>query len=871
MSGFKKWCFVLGLVCFANASEDDFRINQLGYYPASNKTAIIIGTQDSLFEIINGSDETVFNGILSETIVWSASGDTLKQADFTSFTEEGVFRLRVSDKGTSYPFRISLNVLYNVAEASLKSFYYQRSSMALDADYAGVFARAAGHPDTLCMYHVSTGVDTSLRGSSPGGWYDAGDYGKYVVNAGITVGTMLSFYENYPDYFEDGTMNIPESGNGVNDLLDEVKYELDWLKTMQDSDGGVFHKLTTLNFPGMIMPSGDKSMRYFIGKPTSAALDFAAVMAMAGRIYESIDHEYAQDCITRAKDAWQWAVDNPAVYFSNPDDVGTGEYGNVVVSDEFTWAASELLITTGEQEFKDYLETASVSYSGPPTWSSVRCLASLSLATVSNSLDSSKVDSVRQSIITHADSYLSQIESSPYRIPNFSDIWGSNSVIANIGICLVYAYLLTDDDSYIKGAGECADYLLGKNATTYSFITGFGIRSPMNPHHRPSVADGITDPIPGLVVGGPNGGPSDYVDSQNDYEKNEVAINWSSPVTVLFAAVDKFMGNGVQPDIGPFTLTAVISGPGKVEISPERSVYEPGTQVIITAVPDSGELFLGWAGAKATLSNSVTLVVNRDIRIEARFGKPGELVINGDFSNRLEGWSSLQKNGTGAATGSVVDGEYKIDVTNGGTLDWHVQFVQSGLELLNGATYIFSFDARSDSARTLVADVAMNRDPWSSYMPDVERTVTLADTMQTFTFRFTMNDSSDIDARITFNAGLFTSNLFLDNVSLKMLNLSSIRSGVKRVAGNREYLKVRNSGIFTELQFSIDRPGNAWLKIFDLQGRVVKDLTRLLRNMKRGRNAVRFENSPVPGTYIIRYFDGISLQTLPWITVQKCR
>jgi len=541
---------------FAHSQTGAIRINQVGYYPTANKIAVVVFTRASTFEVVNVLDNTVeLTGNLSPQVFWKDSGDSIKRADFSALTKVGTYKIRIPEFGESYPFEISNTVLREAAYASLKSFYYQRCSYELKAPYAGLWNRAAGHPDTQCILHSSTGKSGTI--SSPGGWYDAGDYGKYVINAGISVATLLSIYESINKFFAFETIHIPESGNGKNDLLDEVKFELDWLKTMQDIDGGVFFKVTTLSFSGFIMPEADKADRYVIGKTSASALDFAAMMAMAGRIYKDYNADYADDCITRAENAWVWAKANPAIYFKNPADVSTGEYGDGNVSDEFIWAAAELYITTQKAEYKTYLEgkSGSLKYQNSPGWSNVQPLAALSLATQTNGLSPALLTTIKNSIISTSDNWLSQIASSPCRIPQFGFNWGSNSGIANDGVGLLYAYILTKDIKYIKGAAECADYLLGKNATGFSFESYYGYKTPMNFHHRPSYSDGVIQPVPGFVSGGPNSGQEDgqkypfsnpaksFVDVMGSYASNEVCINWNAPLTALLAGVDAVLGD----------------------------------------------------------------------------------------------------------------------------------------------------------------------------------------------------------------------------------------------------------------------------------------------------------------------------------------
>jgi endoglucanase len=394
-----------------------------------------------------------------------------------------------------------------------------------------------------------------------------------MVNSGITVGTLMAFYENFPDYFPDKSLNIPESGSGRPDILDEIKFNLDWMATMQDKDGGVFFKLTTLTFPGYIMPEDDKGQRFIIGKSTTSALNFAAAMAQAGRVYMPFDSVFAKKCIEQAASAWDWAAKNPDIPFRNPEDVKTGEYRDVKFDDEFIWAAAELFITTKDKKYADFLKDKDIAYKSEPSWQNVHGLAPLSLATVKNDLDEQTLETVRKSIVAAADRWIGEMAVHLYRIPKTNFIWGSNSNFANMGIAMVYAYKITNDKKYLVAASEIADYLLGKNAIGLSFMTAFGSKFAANPHHRQIVATmglerGVNQEqrrtarnaseivIPGFLVGGPNVGHQDsvhgvtysstlpaksYEDVYKSYASNEVAINWNAPSTFLFGAVDALM------------------------------------------------------------------------------------------------------------------------------------------------------------------------------------------------------------------------------------------------------------------------------------------------------------------------------------------
>lgn len=544
-----------------SANEPKIVINQLGFHPGTSKYAISLNSNDKAdinekFEIIRSDGEVVMKGNLAKAKYFKDSDENAGLIDFSSLTEKGKYYIKVGNL-KSHTFSISDKVWDELSVALIKSYYYQRCSYSLIPAYAGKWSRAKGHNDDICYIHPSANSEKKII-SSPGGWYDAGDYGKYVVNSGVTLATLLYVAEHYPQLYPDMSLNIPESGNGVSDLLDEIKFELDWLLTMQDSDGGVFFKLTSKSFCGMVMPEKDDLPRYVIGKTTSSALNFSAVMAAAYRVFKNIDSEYAGKCLKSSINAWKWSRNNPVSVFRNPSDISTGEYGDGNLNDEFVWAATELYLSTKGKEYLSYLDNnlfnmriwKNIDVSSLPSWSNVELLSVISL---SKSEEDNKYKSECKSLIFRiSEKIADQIDNNPLRIPDVSYGWGSNSVFANAGWILLVAASLDDNNSkYVNYATDIADYLLGKNPIGISFITGFGSDYAMNPHHRPSEADGVEEPIPGFIVGGPNPHHNDkeyvkyhsslpalsYEDVVESYASNEVAINWNAPAVLLFSVL----------------------------------------------------------------------------------------------------------------------------------------------------------------------------------------------------------------------------------------------------------------------------------------------------------------------------------------------
>jgi endoglucanase len=554
---------LFGLIVGVDAAAA-IRVNQLGFPPQAEKLAVVTDAATS-FEVVNAADgKTVFRGQLGAPALWKASAETVRLADFSALSAPGEYRIKIDGATLSDRFVIRADAYRALNAASIKAYYMNRAGIALLPQYAGVYARAAGHPDDKVLVHASAASKQRPEGTviaSAKGWYDAGDYNKYVVNSGISTYTLLAAYEHFPDYFARQNLNIPESGNGVPDILNEALWNLEWMLTMQDpNDGGVYNKLTNKSFDGMVMPDqATREPRYVVQKGTAAALDFAATMATASRVFKAYDKQFpglSARMLAAAESAWKWAEANPAVIFHNPPDVRTGEYGDKRVDDEFAWAAAELYISTGKDSYYRAIK-AEQTPATTPAWSDVAGLAWMSLAhhrarltpIADRKLIDSRIDGLAASLAAGW-------KTSAYRVAMREQdfVWGSSAVALNQSMMLLQGYRLNGKADYLNAAQSGLDYVLGRNATAYSFVTGFGARPALHPHHRPSVADKVEAPVPGFLVGGPQAGQQDkkdcpapypanlpatsYLDHACSYASNEVAINWNAPLVYVSAALD---------------------------------------------------------------------------------------------------------------------------------------------------------------------------------------------------------------------------------------------------------------------------------------------------------------------------------------------
>jgi endoglucanase len=557
----------------AQTTTGQIKLNQLGYYVQAPKIAVVTNdTAASSFYIIGADNkDTAFKGTLSEIKQSANSSLKTRIADFSTLQKKGRYIISIPGINDSYSFQINNNANHSAAVAALKGFYYQRVSMPLEEKYAGKWARPAGHPDTVVFIHPSAATAARPAGtkiSAHGGWYDAGDYNKYVVNSGITMGTLLSAYEDFTNYFDTLYTNIPESNDAVPDILNEIIYNLRWMLAMQDpNDGGVYNKCTNAAFDGMVMPGVSQLPRYVVQKGTAATLDFAAVTAQASRILQKFKKQYpglADSCLAAAAKAWQWSLKNPALAYDQDamnklfePKITTGGYGDRNFSDEWFWAAAELLATTKNKLYYTVVAEKINDTMVLPSWGNVRMLGYYTLLRGEKTLSkdyAGDIERIKQRLLLFADAWLLPVKDNAFQTvmgrtkADFN--WGSNSNAANQGIALINAYFITKEKKYINGALTNLDYILGRNATGYCFVTGIGSKSTMHPHHRQSVADGILEPVPGLLAGGANPGRQDhcqydftepetcYADIDCSYASNEIAINWNAPLVYLANAIE---------------------------------------------------------------------------------------------------------------------------------------------------------------------------------------------------------------------------------------------------------------------------------------------------------------------------------------------
>jgi endoglucanase len=570
----------------------DVLVNQVGYFPRLAKIATVKNPNAVVWELYNAKKEKVASGTTTPFGADAASGDQVSIADFSTYTLPGNdYTLHVGN-AVSHPFDIRDDLYARLKYHALGFYYQQRSGIAIKMPYAGdpQLEHAAGHVgikpnhgDTVVPCAAGSGCAYSLDVS--GGWYDAGDQGKYVVNAGISVWTLLDWWERTRALgtsaadFGDGKLNIPENKNGVPDLLDEVRWELEFELKMQVPEGEklagmAHHKIHDLKWTQLSMwPSEDPMERFLQPPSTAATLNLAANGAQAARVWQSIDKPFSSKCLAAAERAWKAALAHPAIYAPSGGE-GGGPYDDGNVTDDFYWAAAELYITTTKPEYKDFITKSEhfkqviSDWNDNPgmhtsmTWADTRALGSISLAIVPNGLPRQDIEDIKKNVAAAADVYLGLAMKEGYRVPFGVPAkgypWGSNSFVATNALMMALAYDFTHDTKYLNGVVLGMDYLLGRNPMDQSYVTGYGKRPLQNPYHRfwcNQANSKFPKPPPGVLSGGPNSGMEDpyvqaagikgnapqkcFLDNGEAWSANEVTINWNAPLAWIAAYLDE--------------------------------------------------------------------------------------------------------------------------------------------------------------------------------------------------------------------------------------------------------------------------------------------------------------------------------------------
>lgn len=535
---FAVFALLLLTVTSIPAQNQSIRLNSIGYQPQSSKKASIVGEAQS-FVLKRAEDQAVvYQGKVSAPVFQKDVNQHVVLADFSSYSKEGKYYLETPGGNKSATFEISPKVYNQAFYTSMRAFYLWRCGAAVEGDHNGHhFSHAACHLND--GYEDFQGKPDQRRDGT-GGWHDAGDYGKYVVNSGVTVGMMFMAWDHFQDNLKKFSLDLPETAPGYPDFLKELKWETDWLLTMQYTDGSgkVSHKLTRKNFESFCKPEDDNEKRYFTDWSSAATADFAAMMAQAARYFLPYDKSYAQTCLRAAQLSYRFLKENPADKNFEQGEFVTGGY-QTTDKDDRLWAAAEMWETTGDSEYlKDFeLQAAEQNFQIDEDWDwgDVSNLGMFEYALSDRQgKDPEIAKTIRKNIVATANLIAFKAASDVYGRLSGRYYWGCNGTIAREVINLRVANKISPDKNYIKASQDVLSHLFGRNYYNRSYVTGLGINPPMNPHDRRSGSDAEVEPWPGYIVGGGHTATG-WNDQQEDYRTNEIAINWQGALVYALA------------------------------------------------------------------------------------------------------------------------------------------------------------------------------------------------------------------------------------------------------------------------------------------------------------------------------------------------
>ena len=515
-------------------------VNSIGFYPGSVKTAVIPTDSVTTFKVINvANGKTVYKSDLSSPIYQEDVNQTVRIADFTKVTQQGEYYVEVPGYGISTIFPIKERSYDDAFITSMRAFYLWRCGMEVDAEYHGDhFHNDACHLEDGKTDYI--GIQGGTKDGT-GGWHDAGDFGKYTVNAGATVGVLFYAWDHFRNMIEKCDLDLPVTAPNYPEFLEEIKWETDFILKMQypDGSGRVSHKLTRRNFADFIMPQDDDGERFFTEWSSAATADFIAMLAKASVVFAPYDKEYAQKCLDAALISWEFLKNSPEKPFIQGD-FSTGGY-QTGDKDDRLWASAELWAATGREdclkEAEKLISEQEVMVDSSWDWGDLSNLGVYAYVLCDRTgRDENLVKKAKEAIIANADDLAETAEKDVYgRALGGTYYWGCNGTVGRQALNLHMADIISPNDKYDKAIASIVGHLFGNNYYNRSYVTGVGFNPPMHPHDRRSGADDIDNPWPGYLVGGGHSA-IDWVDLQDDYSRNEIAINWQAGLVYALAA-----------------------------------------------------------------------------------------------------------------------------------------------------------------------------------------------------------------------------------------------------------------------------------------------------------------------------------------------
>lgn len=506
------------------------KVNTVGYERGWRKLAIFNVEPKNAVVLDPATGKAVYT-IPADRIVArgldEASQDHAWQVDFSGFEKPGRYQLAGDDSGkriTSDPFVIGDRVYQQALVAGMKSFYFQRTRTALPAPYA-VWEGKAYTRKNPSHVHADVGWDLldfpnkKRKWKIEGGWFDAGNFDMYIPSTGVAAQTLLYAYEWSPQQFPDKQLNIPESGNGVSDLLDEIRWGLVWILSLQEPGGAFRANEAMIAWTPEGPADQDKTVRWVSGPSSAATGKAIAALAQAARVYEKVDRAFASRCAAAARKAWVWLEAHPAHLRAErrggglqplwDDEPEFNDVGARFAAAAEMWLSfrhegalakvEKMMASAKETQPDEFLDGA---------WANISRLGIGALAADAATPAALRAEAKKR-ILAAADIMRPQVEKNDgYRCATTPSeyYWASNSnLMEKLHVLSMAARLAPERSSDHAWISEAArdqwHWILGRNPNGYSMITRVGKGPDRFYHlewgpHEP--------PPPGFLVDGPN-------------------------------------------------------------------------------------------------------------------------------------------------------------------------------------------------------------------------------------------------------------------------------------------------------------------------------------------------------------------------------
>jgi len=787
----------LSTLCFiaqTNIATSNFiKVDQFGYLPNATKVAVISNPQTGFnaeqsftagttYQVRNWQNGSVvfsgspqsWNGGATHT----QSGDKGWWFDFSTVNTIGSYYIYdVSNNVRSYQFNINDDVYSPVLKAATRMFYYNRCNFAKQAPYAEPgFTDGVAFSNQLQdgnSRYVFDKNNAATEKDLSGGWFDAGDFNKYVTFADRVMHDLLSAYQENPNVFTDD-FNIPESGNGIPDILDELKWELDWLMKMNNTDGSTHLKIGSQNYSENTAtpPSSNTDPRYYGPTCTSAAISVAGVFAHASKVFATIPafNTYAQQLRNKAINTWNYVVP-----FINSNQLDTACDNGEIISGDADWdaatqrkkalkAAIYLFDLTGSNTYHQFIitnaNTIAAAQISNAYWDVYEMplndalLLFSSLPNANTELKNAIRNSLSGAVAGNSNNFFGFTNADLYRafMPNNAYHWGSNLTKAGYGVLntvLVNNNINAGNQAaYQLKAAEQLHYFHGVNPLNLVYLTNmkcYGAENSVSEVYHQWFLDGsdwdssltsLYGPAPGYVPGGPN----------KDFSLSSPTPPAGQPAQKSYANFN----TGFPTNSWEIT---------------EPAIYYQSIYVRLLANYAGQQMACAPVGAACDDGNPATQndIENGFCCCEGSINPSANClqIIDGTFDTDLLNWYWWN------CTPVISNGECTVNNIVAGSNPWDAAIAQSDLIFEQGKQYEISFDARAAIARTISVKAGLSIAPFDIYnLEDINITTT----MQTYSVTFTMTNATSFSGSLEFYMGTDATSLVLDNIVIQNLN-----------------------------------------------------------------------------------------------------